>query len=241
MSIYIGTSGWSYPHWRGVVYPPGTPSAKQLDLYVRRLNSVEVNGSFYHWPRDSTFEAWRKRTPDGFIVTVKAPRGLTHARKLREPEVWIERIARGLAALGDRRGPLLVQLPPDLEFDPDRLDCFLARVPRWIQVVVEFRHASWHQETTFELLAARGAAYCIMSGVGLPCVLRVTGPCAYVRLHGPTEHLYAGSYSDDQLGWWADRIREWRAAGQDVYAYFNNDDRGYAFFNAERLRAMLGV
>ena len=115
---HIGTSGWSYDHWNGVLYPPGLASRHRLAHYVAAFDTVEVNATFYHWARDTTFAGWRERTPQGFQMAVKAPRGLTHARKLFQPEVWLERMARGLHALADRRGPLLVQLPPSLAFDP---------------------------------------------------------------------------------------------------------------------------
>ena len=111
-----------------------------------------------------------------------------------------------------------------------------------MRVAVEFRHASWHDEGVYALLEQHGAAYCVMSGAGLPCVLRATAPFVYVRLHGPdTGHLYAGSYSDADLGWWATRIGEWAADGRDVYAYFNNDGEGHAVRNALRLREFVGA
>ena len=174
-------------------------------------------------------------------MSVKAPRGLTHGRKLYGPEVWVERITRCWHELGDKRAVLLVQLPPDLARDDARLDYFLASLPEWIRVSVEFRHPSWDQPAVYDLLERHGAAYCVMSGAQLPCILRATASFVYVRLHGPDrDHLYAGSYSDAELGWWAERIREWQAAGRDVFAYFNNDGGGNAVRNAERLREMLG-
>jgi uncharacterized protein YecE (DUF72 family) len=237
----IGTSGWSYDHWRGVLYPPGLPPHDRLSRYVAAFDTVEVNATFYRWPPDATFASWRRRLPAGFEFTVKAPRGLTHARRLDQPEQWLERMSNGLQQLGDRRGPLLVQLPPTMERDDDRLDSFLAAVPGWMQPVVEFRHPSWIDEDVFALLERRGAAYCVMSGARLPCILRATAEIVYVRLHGPDpEALYAGSYSSADLAWWADRIREWEADGRRVYAYFNNDGGGNAVRNAWEMRALLG-
>jgi uncharacterized protein YecE (DUF72 family) len=238
--MHIGTSGWSYPHWDGVLYPGGTPPAKRLEFYVQRFATVELNASFYHWPRESTFASWRERLPAGFELSVKAPRGLTHGRRLREPEVWLDRIRSSWHALGDRRGVLLVQLAPDDERDDARLDYFLQRVPSWLKVAMEFRHPSWHDEAVFSLLERHGAAYCVMSGANLPCILRATADYVYVRLHGPdTGTLYTGSYSRDDLMWWSARIREWSAAGKDVYTYFNNDGYGHAVRNAETLRELL--
>ena len=171
---------------------------------------------------------------------MKAPRGLTHAKRLHSPEVWVDRIAASWHQLYDKRGVLLVQLPPAMERDDDRLDWFLGLLPWWLPVAVEARHPSWHVDPVLDLLARRGAAYCVMSGAGLPCVLRATAPFVYVRLHGPSsDWLYAGSYSDDDLAWWADRIREWEGQGREVYAYFNNDGEGHAVRNAWRLRDLL--
>lgn len=236
----IGTSGWSYDHWDGVLYPAGSPASARLGHYIAEFDTVELNASFYRWPPAARFASWRRRLPEGFEMTVKAPRGLTHARRLREPEEWLERIRAGLHELAGRRGPFLIQLHPRMERDDARLDRFLDLVPPWMRPVVEFRHDSWVDEEVFRLLERHGAAYCVMSGAGLPCILRATASLVYVRLHGPdTEHLYGGSYSDADLGWWADRIREWEASGHDVYAYFNNDGGGHAVRNARTLRGLL--
>jgi len=210
-------------------------------LYTSRFQTVELNASFYRWPANSTFASWRRRLPDGFLLSVKASRGLTHAKRLYAPETWVDRIAACWHELRDRRAVVLVQLAPGHARDDARLDYFLSRVPAWMRVAVEFRHPSWHDDAVFAILERHQAAYCVMSGANLPCVLRTTAPFVYVRLHGPDHgHLYGGSYSDRDLGWWADRIREWDGGGQDVYAYFNNDGGGNAVRNAERLRALLG-
>ncbi len=242
MGIEIGTSGWSYQHWDGVLYPAHTQPAGRLAIYTRHFDTVELNASFYRWPPERNFASWRDRLPAGFQLSVKAPRGLTHARKLYEPEVWAQRIAAGLHQLGERRGILLVQLAPDHERDDARLDYFLSALPPWIRVAVELRHPSWVVEPVFELLQRYGAAYCVMSGAGLPCILRATADFVYVRLHGPDPgSLYAGSYSDGDLHWWADRINEWTSGGRSVYAYFNNDGFGHAVRNATTLRAFVGA
>jgi len=241
VGIHVGTSGWSYDHWEDVLYPPDTPPWQRLGLYTSRFQTVELNASFYRWPANSTFASWRRRLPDGFLLSVKASRGLTHAKRLYAPETWVDRIAACWHELRDRRAVVLVQLAPGHARDDARLDYFLSRVPAWMRVAVEFRHPSWHDDAVFAILERHQAAYCVMSGANLPCVLRATAPFVYVRLHGPDHgHLYGGSYSDRDLGWWADRIREWDGGGQDVYAYFNNDGGGNAVRNAERLRALLG-
>jgi uncharacterized protein YecE (DUF72 family) len=241
VDVHVGTSGWSYAHWDGVLYPPATPARDRLDHYVRRFHTVELNASFYRWPRTATFTGWRRRLPGGFRLSVKAPRVLTHAKKLAEPQEWLKRIAADWHELGDKRAVLLVQLAPSQQRDDARLAQFLDRVPDSIRTAVEFRHPSWHDDTVFEILERHGAAYCVMSGARLPRVLRATAPFVYLRLHGPDpDHLYAGSYARDSLAWWADRIREWTGQGREVYAYFNNDGAGNAVRDAETLRSLLG-
>ena len=143
--------------------------------------------------------------------------------------------------LGDRAGPLLLQLPPSMERDDARLDYALAHLPAGTRTAVEFRHPSWLDETVFGILERHDSAYVVMSGANLPCVLRATSEVVYVRWHGTSgEHLYAGSYSEDDLRWWADRLREWQGAGHRVRGYFNNDQFGYAVANAMRLGDLLG-
>jgi uncharacterized protein YecE (DUF72 family) len=238
--IQIGTSGWSYDHWDGVLYPHGMPQRDRLAHYVQHFPTVEINSTYYHWPAERTFVGWRERVPETFRISLKAPRGLTHGARLYAPETWLARIGRSVCALGSVRGVLLVQLPPDMVYDYARLAYFLGQLPAWMQVAVEFRHLSWHQEVVFELLEQHGAAYCVMSGAQLPCILRATAPFVYVRLHGPDpRHLYAGSYADDSLHWWADRIHEWVAMGRDVFVYFNNDGDGHAVRNAMKLQQIL--
>jgi uncharacterized protein YecE (DUF72 family) len=236
----IGTSGWSYDHWQDELYPPGLPPAGRLARYVGSFATVELNSSFYRWPRPPAFQSWQRRLPEGFRMSVKAPRGLTHGKKLHEPEAWIERMTAGWHELGDKRAVLLVQLAPAHERDDARLEYFLRALPGWMRVAVEFRHPSWQHEDVFALLGACGAGYCVMSGAHLPCVLRTTAPFAYVRMHGPDhQHLYGGSYSDDDLAWWAARIREWEQQGTEAFVYFNNDGAANAVRNARTLRAIL--
>ena len=240
MGVYIGTSGWSYQHWDGVLYPIGTRPVDRLAVFVNEFDTVELNASFYRWPADSTFASWRRRLPPGFRFSVKAPRGLTHGKKLYAPEAWLDRIAAGWHELGERRGILLVQLGPAFARDDARLDHFLGRVPEWIRIAMEFRHPSWHDQSTLACLERHRAAYCVMSGAQLPCLLRATTNVVYLRLHGPNpDQLYAGSYSDNDLRWWADRIREWHIGGHDVYVYFNNDGHGHAVRNAQTLRHLI--
>jgi len=240
--IRIGTSGWSYDHWADVLYRPGLPVAKRLARYVEEFDTVELNASFYRWPRDATFTGWCQRLPPGFTMSVKAHRGLTHYRRLGTPEPWVERFERCWTALGDKREALLVQLHPALERDDARLDHFLSVMPDRIPVAMELRHASWNHPDVFALLERHRAAYVVMSGAGMPCVPRATSDLVYIRLHGPDqESLYAGSYPDDALRRWADRILEWDGEGRRVVVYFNNDLGGHAVRNAWTLREFVAA
>jgi uncharacterized protein YecE (DUF72 family) len=237
----IGCSGWSYEHWRGVLYPQGLPKSRWRDMYTSEFDTVELNASFYRWPGTKQFERWGETLPGDFRMAYKASRWITHARRLRDPEgAWATRLHDAWRGLGAHAGPALLQLRPDHERDDDRLDEFLSRLDPRIPVAVELRHPSWHVEVVFELLQRHGAAYVVMSGAGLPCVLRATAPFVFVRLHGPShDRLYEGSYSGADLQWWAERIGEWLSDGRDVWVYFNNDLEGNAVRNAQQLRRLV--
>lgn len=139
MTVQVGTSGWSYHHWEGVLYPRGTPARDRPRYYTERFQTVELNSSFYRWSRETTFRGWRHRLPDGFQLSVKAPRGLTHAERLYAPEVWVGRMASCWHELDGRRAVLLVQLAPDHIRDDARLRYFLRLLPSWMRVAVEFQ------------------------------------------------------------------------------------------------------
>ncbi|HEV3168283.1 MAG TPA: DUF72 domain-containing protein [Isosphaeraceae bacterium] len=239
MAHYIGTSGWSYKHWKEIFYPRGLPARAQLDHYVQHFRTVEVNNTFYRWPDEEVFAGWYKRLPQGFLMSVKASRTLTHMQRLRDPAEWLERMDRGLRRLEEHLGVLLIQLPPQFSRDLDRLAGFLEQAPGWIRLAFEFRHASWDREAVYSLLEEHQAAYCVTSGLGRPTILRATAPFVFVRLHGPDDRRYAGSYSDDSLLRWAERIQEWESERRTVFAYFNNDAEGHAVRNAQTLLRML--
>ena len=242
MSIHIGTSGWSYAHWNGVLYPHEAKPWQRLTYYVNQFDTVELNSSFYKWPTTNAFKSWQRSLRAGFLLSVKAPRLLTHNKRLYAPEKWIERIQLCWHMLADKRAVLLIQLSPNFTFDYARLHYFLQQVPSWIKMAVEFRHPSWHQQPVFDLLEQYGVAYCIMSGAQLPCILRTTASFVYVRMHGPDhQHLYGGSYSDADLQWWCRHIREWQSLGKDVFIYFNNDGAGHAVRNAHTLKYLLSI
>ena len=240
MAVHIGTSGWSYDHWVGVLYPKSASSLERLDAYARHFRTVEVNNTFYRWPKDEVFSTWRERLPEGFVFSAKASRGLTQFRKLNDPEPWLERMEAGLGPAEGEAGRAALPAPAPLPERSRPARPLPGPGPPGQRVAVEFRHPTWDVEETFAVLERHDAAYCVMSGANLPCVLRATADFVFVRLHGPDRsHMYAGSYSEDDLRWWADRIGEWRE-GRDVYAYFNNDGYGHAVRNALRLRELVG-
>jgi uncharacterized protein YecE (DUF72 family) len=240
MTVRVGTSGWSYNHWAGVLYPPGLSAGRRLGRFVEEFDTVELNASFYRWPQDSTFLTWRAQLPEGFLMSVKAHRGLTHYRRLASPGPWIERFERCWQLLDDRSGALLLQLHPEQRRDDARLDEFLAGVPRSIRVAIELRHPSWDDPAVYALLEKRRTAYVVISGPGLHCVPRATCDLVYVRMHGPAdEPMYVGSYPNDELQTWAGRIAEWDSEGRDVLVYFNNDLHGNAVRNARVLQGMV--
>lgn len=140
MTVHVGTSGWSYNQWEGVLYPHSLEMGARLGVYSQHFRTVEVNSGFYHWPREATLASWRRSLPEGFVMTMKAPRALTHGARLYKPEAWIERGARGLCLLGDKQGIMLVQLPPTLAYDFPRLNYFLSVWPKALKTAFEFRH-----------------------------------------------------------------------------------------------------
>jgi len=233
---YIGTSGWDYRHWRGNFYPQDRPRTKWLDYYSRIFDTVEVNATFYHRIRRSTYLKWRVSTPEGFLWAVKASRLITHIHRLKGVEEPLKIFFDDVSALGEKLGPLLFQLPPALEFDGATLRSFLDLLPSGGRYAVEARHPSWADETVLSLLRERNIAWCIADTAGrFPYLEAVTADYVYIRLHG-SRKLYASEYTETELMSWAQRIRSW---DRDAYVYFDNYFMGYAPKNALRLREML--
>ncbi|KAB8190158.1 DUF72 domain-containing protein [Nonomuraea phyllanthi] len=228
MAWLVGTSGWQYAHWRGVLYPQGVPQRLWLERYAEEFPTVESNNAFYRLPTPEVFAAWRDRTPPGFVMAVKASRFLTHIKRLADPEEPVERLMSRAAELKDKLGPVLLQLPPTLRADPGRLDRCLGCFPAGVRVAVEPRHESWWTDEVRAVLQARGAALCWADRLGRPqSPLWRTAGWGYVRLHeGPAGWAYGAT----ALRTWARRLHE--AAWQDVYVYFNNDPEGAAVRNA---------
>lgn len=236
--MHIGTSGWSYPHWKGLVYPPGLPARAWLRHYARRFRTVEINNSFYRLPGADTLRGWREQVPMDFVFAVKASRSITHMKKLRDPRKTIPPFIRRVETLGRRLGPLLFQLPPRWRRDAQRLERFLHAVGRRHRVAFEFRDPSWFDDEIFALLERHNAALCIYDLDRYQSPPIVTADFVYLRLHGP-DGPYRGCYCRRALEDRAKAIADWKAERKDVYCYFDNDDRGYAARNAAELRRMV--
>ncbi|MDX5421978.1 MAG: DUF72 domain-containing protein [Hymenobacteraceae bacterium] len=236
--IHIGTSGWHYKHWMGTFYPTGVKPRGFTAYYTRFFSSVEINNSFYRLPSAGTFGSWRTSVPDDFIFAVKANRFITHMKKLKEPQESLDRFFTNVNALEEKLGPVLFQLPPGWKVNTERLSNFLSLLPPSYRYTFEFRHPSWYSQEVLQLLRKHNAAFCIYELAGHMSPLELTADFVYVRLHGP-EGRYAGSYSESALAWWARQCLAWQAQGLEVYAYFDNDQLGYAAFNARRLQELV--
>ena len=230
----IGTSGWNYAHWRGVLYPPGLSATHWLEHYVREFSTVEVNYSFYRLPDEGTFDHWRDQAPQGFIFAVKANRYLTHVKRLKDCAEPLGRFLERARRLETHLGPILYQLPPRWKADPARLAAFGDLLPRDLVHVFEFRDDRWFTEPVRRVLEERALAFCIHDMAGMRCPDWVTAPTVYFRFHGAVR-AYAGCYSRQRLGRIAQTIRDQLDRGRDVFAYFNNDAEGHAVRNARQL------
>jgi len=231
MPILVGTSGWQYTDWRGLLYPPGLARNRWLETYARGFATVENNNAFYRLPTPELFERWRDLTPGGFVMAVKASRYLTHVKRLTEPEEPVERLMNSVRGLGAELGPILLQLPPTLQAEPERLERCLRAFPPGVRVAVEPRHDSWWTDEVRALLTERGAALCWSDRLGRPVTpLWRTAPWGYVRLHEGAAHPWP-EYGDQALRSWVRRTAE---AWDDAYVYFNNDLGGAAVRDAIR-------
>jgi uncharacterized protein YecE (DUF72 family) len=260
-TVRIGISGWTYAPWRRVFYPEGLRQKDELEYAAGLMTSIEINGSFYSLQRPESYQSWRERTPDDFVFAVKGGRFITHMKKLADIDTPLANFfASGPLALGDKLGPVLWQLPPSLGYDRARLEGFFERLPRTtteaaelgaghddrvegrsflevsgsreIRHALEVRHDTFLAPEFLDLLRRHRIALVVADTAGKwPLIKEVTTDFAYVRLHGDTE-LYASGYSDRALDEWAALLRGWAESGADVYAYFDNDMKVRAPFDA---------
>ncbi len=182
---------------------------------------------------------WRDSTPPGFCFAVKASRFITHNKKLKDPANALQNFLPRVEVLERKLGPILFQLPPSWRVNLERLEEFLAALPRQHRYAFEFREHTWHTARVYEILQQHRAAFCIFQLAGFVSPAEVTTDFAYVRLHGPGGK-YQGSYSHAQLSYWAERVREWSGALKAIYVYFDNDQAGYAAQNALELKKLVG-
>lgn len=234
----IGTSGWSYRHWRGPFYPEGLPAKQQLSFYAERFDTVEVNGTFYRLIARATLARWAEQTSRDFVFACKGSRFLTHMKRLTDCGQGLERYFERVTALELKLGPVVFQLPARFKPDPGRLAAFLDCLPPGHRYAFEFRDPAWFEPAILELLATHNAALCLYEFAGQQAPLELTADFVYVRLHGPGGP-YRGCYDEPALQTWAERLDAWRQRGRDVFCYFDNDDQGFAPSNALRLKDLL--
>jgi uncharacterized protein YecE (DUF72 family) len=237
MSVRIGCSGWSYEHWRGVLYPDRGASGSWLARYAEVFDTVEVNATFYRLPKGDTVARWAEMTPDGFVFAAKASRYLTHVRRLRELPPGIALLYERIQPIVDaaKLGPILWQLPRTFARDDERLGSALRDLPPG-RHAFEFRHQSWYADEVYALLAEHRAALVVADRAGSTAAPWIdTAGWWYLRFHHGRGR--EGLYTRSQLRSWAERIGEARG---DVYAYFNNDWNGYALVNARTLLGLVG-
>jgi len=216
-NIWLGTSGFSYKEWKGAFYPSDLADRDMLRYYATRLNSVEIDSTFYRMPNAKTLESWKAAAPESFRFALKASQMITHRQRLKLPSEPLNYLMRVAPILGARLGLVLYQLPPFFRQDLSRLEAFLAALPRDIRSAFEFRHESWFDAAVYDLLSRHGAVLCIHDSDEGVTPMRVTGPAVYVRLR-------RSQYSPDQRREWQLRLRAWVESGLDVFAYIKHED-----------------
>ncbi|KPK37234.1 MAG: hypothetical protein AMJ65_15070 [Phycisphaerae bacterium SG8_4] len=237
-NLRIGTSGWYYDHWKDVFYPAGLTKGKWFEHYAQNFDTVEINNTFYHLPKEQTLNRWHDIAPEGFLYAVKANRFITHIKRLKDAAQPLERFFERVRLLGKNLGPVLYQLPPSLHKDLDLLGGFVKLLPKKPPAVFEFRHESWYADDTFKLLTEANVGFCIHDMPGTESPRVVTSGTIYVRFHGRSSR-YAGSYPKSALQEWATWLKEKARNTRSIYAYFNNDIQGHAIKNAKQLTELL--
>jgi uncharacterized protein YecE (DUF72 family) len=235
--LRVGTSGYLYRHWRGVLYPTGLPQREWLPHYARWFDTVEMNATFYRLPTATAVERWREIVPAGFVFAVKGSRYLTHLKRLLDAGEGLARFYAPVSRFGRSLAVTLWQLPPHLKPDLARLDRFLSRLPEG-RHAVEFRDEGWYSDETCAVLERHGAAFCEHDNVKRDPP-RLTGGFRYLRFHGTTGR-YSGRYGAEALRPLAEDLLAWSRRGRDAFVYFNNDLGGHALHDALDLLALVG-
>lgn len=232
--IWVGTSGYNYPEWKGSFYPSDLPAAKMLPYYAARFPTVEINYTFYRMPTEKLVAGWAAQVPDSYRLTLKASRRITHDSRLKNTADLVQGFCRVASTLGPKLGALLFQLPPNMKKDLAVFDAFLDGLPPKVCGAFEFRHASWFDDEVFERLQARNLALCVSDSEKLSAPVKVTADYAYFRLRDE-------GYGPDDIKRWADTIAEQTSACRDVYVYFKHEDEGKGPEFANLLLDHLGV
>lgn len=237
--LHVGTSGYVYKDWRGILYPPGVACSRWLGRYAEAFSTLELNATFYRLPTPGSAERWRDCTPPSFLFAAKGSRFLTHMKRLKDTELGLRRYYERVGPLADKLAVVLWQLPPQMKPDVGRLDAFLAAQPAGPRQAVEFRNEAWYTREVCDCLDRRGAAFCEHDLVGLRPP-RLTGGFRYVRFHGTDEtRKYHGRYGAERLRPYARSLARWRDGGGTAFVYFNNDWEGAALYDARELSAQL--
>ena len=215
--IWFGTSGFSYKEWKPIFYPPDVPEKQFLRYYSSRLNSVEIDYTFYRMPNAKTIESWKSATPENFKFTIKASQQITHRQRLKIPSDALDYFLSVVPGLEGRLGMVLYQLPPFFKCDAQKLETFLSAMPRGIPAAFEFRHDSWFNDDVYGLLRKFGIALCIHDADDHTTPMEITAPFTYVRLR---RSEYPGQLRHE----WQDCIRDWADSGTEVFAYIKHED-----------------
>jgi uncharacterized protein YecE (DUF72 family) len=231
--IWIGTSGYNYPEWKGSFYPADLPAAKMLPYYAARFPTVEINYTFYRMPNAKLVGGWAAQTPEPYKLTLKTPRRITHDSRLKNCGDLVRTFCEVAGTLGGKLGALLVQLPPNLKKDLGLLDAFVEELPPKVRAAFEFRHQSWLDDDVFGRLAARNLALCVADSEKMSTPVRVTADYAYFRLRDE-------GYTAVDIERWAATIARETGACRDVFVYFKHEEAGKGPEFAKQLGAALG-
>lgn len=239
--LYIGTSGYTYAHWRGPFYPSELKEREWFRFYCTHFNSVELNVTFYRLPNRKAFETWRKTSPDEFGFVIKGSRYITHIKKLKESRESLRILFENASGLGEKLLCVLWQLPPAMKCNLERLKEFVTNLNNAsvkCRHTFEFRNPSWFCEEVYSILRENGMSLCIADSPSFPQERVLTSDFVYLRLHGG-KVLYGSEYSQGELEDWARNAREWMKGRQTLFAFFDNDAEGFAIKNAMSLREIL--
>jgi len=232
VTVLVGTSGWQYSHWRYAYFRKGTPQNKWFEQVMRDFRTVELNVTFYRLPRAEVFAGWYDRSPADAVITVKASRYITHIKRLKNPQPSVDMLLERIKPLGEKLGPILLQLPPDMTVDVDALDATLRAFPSGLRLAVEPRHASWWTDDARRCLERRNAALCWADRQRAITPFWRTADWGYLRMHEGSADPWP-FYTDDELQRWADVcVTTFPSDAEDVYVYFNNDPGAAALDNA---------